>query len=42
MEVLRNFEDFDVSMVNAVHGSGISDPDSENLVYGGISIRISY
>ena len=28
------FEDFKVSMVNAVHGSGINDSDSENLVYG--------
>ena len=31
------FEDFKVSMVNAVHGSGISDATSENLVYGGIA-----
>ena len=31
------FEDFKVSMVNAVHGSGISDANSENLVYGGIA-----
>ena len=31
------FEDFKVSMVNAVHGSGINDSDSENLVYGGIA-----
>ena len=31
------FEDFKVSMVNAIHGSGISDTNSENLVYGGIA-----
>ena len=33
----QKFEEFDVSMVNAVHGSGISDPDSEHLVYGGLA-----
>ena len=31
------FDDFTVTMVNAIHGSGISDTESENLVYGGIA-----
>ena len=31
------FDNFSISMVNAIHGSGISDSSKDNLVYGGLA-----
>ena len=33
----QTFDNFSVSMVNAIHGSGISDSSQDNLVYGGLA-----